>query len=100
MAYCIAMVLIFLKVFLMVTMGILKLVSSAFIDGMWAVALAPAVMTISGSIFHPLEAILAISGLYLLFFASIASGENLSLQYVNSINCMVRLGSMSLGGSF
>jgi hypothetical protein len=97
-AYCIAMVLIFLKVFLMVAIGILKLVSSAFIDGMWAVALAPAVMTISGSIFHPLEAMLAISGLYLLFFASIASGENLSLQYVNSMNCMVRLGSVSLGG--
>ena len=38
MAYCIAMVLIFFKVFLMVTMGILKLVSSTFIDGMWAVA--------------------------------------------------------------
>ena len=79
MAYCIAMVLIFLKVFLMVTMGILKLVSSAFIDGMWVVALAPTVMIISGSIFHPLEAMLAISGLYLLFLASIASGENLSL---------------------
>ena len=67
MAYCIAMVLIFLKVFLMVAIGILKLVSSAFIDGMWAVALAPVVMTMSGSIFHPLEAMLAISGLYLLF---------------------------------
>jgi hypothetical protein len=57
-------------------------------------------MTIRGSIVHPLAAILGISGLYLLFFASIASGENLSLQYVNSINCMVRLGSMSTGGSF
>ena len=57
-------------------------------------------MTISGSIFHPLAAILAISGMYLLFFASIAYGENLSLQYVNSINCMVRLGSMSTRGSF
>ena len=100
MAYCIAMVLIFLKVFLMITMGILRFSSSIFIDGMWAVARAPAVMTMSGSIFHPLEAILSINGLYLLFFASIASGENLSLQYVNSINCMVRLGSMSMGGSF
>ena len=98
MAYCIAMVLIFLNVFLMVSIGILKLVSSDFIDGMWAVALAPAVMTISGSIFHPLEAMLAISGMYLLFFASIVYGENLSLQFVNSINCMVRLGSMSVGG--
>ena len=57
-------------------------------------------MTISGSIFHPLAAILAISGLYLLFFALIAYGENLSLQYVKSINCMVRLGPISTGGSF
>jgi hypothetical protein len=94
------MVLIFLEVFLMVTMGILRFSSSIFIDGMWAVARAPAVMTISGSIFHPLEAILSIKSLYLLFFASIVYGENLSLQYVNSINCMVRSGSMSMGGSF
>ena len=84
----------------MVTMSILKLVSSTFIDGMWAVAMAPTMMTISGSIFHPLEAMLAIIGLYLLFFAWFASGKNLSLPYVNSINYMVRLGSMSVGGSF
>ena len=87
---CMAMVLIFLKVFLMVTMGSLRLVSRISIDAMWVVALAPAVMTISGSIFHPLAAILSISGLYLVVFASIAYGENLLLQYVNSINCMVR----------
>ena len=99
MAYCIAMVLIFLKVFLMVAIGILRVSSSVFIDGMWAVAQAPAVITISGSIFQPLEAMLSISGLYLLVFNSVASLENLSLQYVNSINCTVRLGSMSIGGS-
>ena len=34
MAYCIAMVLMFLNEFLMVSIGILKLVSSNFIDGM------------------------------------------------------------------
>jgi hypothetical protein len=79
-----------LKVCLMVAIGRLSLVSRISIDGVWAVALAPAVMTISGSIFHPLEAILSIRGLYLWFFASVASKENLSLQYVNSINCMVR----------
>jgi hypothetical protein len=75
MAFCIAMVLIFLKVFLMVTMGILKLVSSAFIDGMWAVAMATAVMTISGLIFHPLEAMLAISGLYCYFLLQLLLGR-------------------------
>ena len=68
MAYCIAIVLMFLKVFLMVPMGILRFSSSLFIDGMWAIARAPTVRKISGSIFHPLEAILSISGLYLLFF--------------------------------
>ena len=83
----------------MVGIGILKLFSSDFIDGMCVVALAPAVMIIRGSTFHPLATMLTINGLYLLFFASSVSGENLSLQYVNSINCMVRSGSMSMGGS-
>ena len=62
MAYCMAMVLIFLKVCLMVVIGILSVSSKIFIEGMWAVALAPAVMTIRGAIFHPLEAMLSISG--------------------------------------
>jgi hypothetical protein len=100
MAYFIAIVLMFLKVFLMVGVGILNLFSRDFMDGMCVVALAPAVIIIRGSIFHPLAAILSINGLYLLFFASSVSGENLSLQYVNSMNCMVRLGLMSMGGSF
>jgi hypothetical protein len=82
MAYFIAIVLMFLKVFLMVGIGILNLFSSAFIDGMCVVALAPAVIVIRGSTFHSLAAILSINGLYLLFFASNVSGENLSLQYV------------------
>ena len=95
MAYFIAIVLMFLKVFLMVGMGILNLSSSDFIDGMCVVALAPAVIIIRGSTLHPLAAIHSINGLYLLFFASSVSGENLSLQYVSSMNCMVRLGLMS-----
>ena len=65
MAYCLAMVLMVLKVCLMVAMGSLRLVSRISIDEVWAVALAPVVMTISGSIFHPLAAILSIRGLYL-----------------------------------
>ena len=100
MAYFIAIVLMFLKVFLMVVMGILNLFSSDFIEGICVVALAPAVIIIRGSTFHPLAAMLSIKGLYLLFFASSVYGENLSLQYVNSRNCMVRLGSRSMGGSF
>ena len=80
MAYFIAIVLMLIKVFLMVGIGILKLFSSDFIDGMCVVALAHAVIIIRGSTFHPRAAILSISGLYLLFFASSISGENLSLQ--------------------
>ena len=99
MAYSMAIVLIFLKIFLMAGMGILKLFSSIFIDRMYAVARAPAVITIKGSIFQPLAVILLISGLYLLALASRVSGENLSLQYVNSINCMVKVWSMFVGGS-
>ena len=53
MAYCITIVLMFLKVFRMDGIGILDLSSSSFIDGMYVAALAPAVMTISGSIFQP-----------------------------------------------
>jgi hypothetical protein len=100
MAYLIAIVFMFLKVFLMIGIGILNLFSSDFIEGMCVVALAPTVIIIKGSTFHPLAAILSTNGLYLLFFASSVSGENLSLQYVNSMNCMVRLGSMSVGGHF
>ena len=100
MAYCIAMVLMFLKVFLMDGIGKLNLSSSSFIDGMCVAALVPAVITISGSIFHSIEAMLSIRGLYLLTLASNVSGENMSLQYVNSMNCMVRFWSMFVGGSF
>jgi len=67
----------------------IKVVFKYFIDGMCVAARAPAVITIRGSIFQPLAAILSISGLYLLALASSVSSENLSLQYVNSINCMV-----------
>ena len=96
MAYFIAIVLMFLKVFLVVGIGILNLFSSDFIDGMCVVE----VITIRGSTFHPLAVILSINGLYLLFFASSVYGENLSLQYVNSMNCIMRSGSMSVGGHF
>ena len=54
-----------LKVCLMVAMGSLRLVSRISIDGVWAVALAPIVMTISGAMFHPRAAILSTRGLYL-----------------------------------
>ena len=96
MAYCMAILLMFLKVFLMVDIGILNLSSSTSIDGICVVA--PVVMTIRGLTFHPLATILSINCLYLLVLASSVSRRNLTLQYVNSVNCMVKLGSISVGG--
>ena len=57
-----------------------------FIEGVCVVALAPAVMMISGSTFHPLLVMLFISGWYFSVLRVMVSDENLSLQYVNSIN--------------
>jgi len=74
----------------MVGIGILNLSSSNFIDGICNVALVPAIITMRGSIFQLLVAIFSINDLHLLIFALRVSGENLSLQYVNSMNCMVR----------
>jgi hypothetical protein len=62
MAYCMAMVLMFLKVFWMDDIGSLNLSSSSFIDGMCVAALAPAVITMSGSIFQPRAIIFSING--------------------------------------
>ena len=56
-------------------------------------ALAPTVMTVSGSTFHPLLIILFIS-----IFKIIVSSGILSLQYVNSMNCIVRFSFGSIGG--
>jgi hypothetical protein len=95
-----AMVLMFLKVFRMDGIGSLNLSLSSFIDGMCVGALAPVVITMSGSIFQPRATMFSISGLYLLALASSVFGENLSLQYVNSMNCMVSVWSIFVGGSF
>ena len=65
---------------------------------MWDVALAPAVITISGSTFHPLFLMLSFSAWYFPSFKIIVSGENLSLQYVNSMNCILKLLLGFIGG--
>ena len=80
------MVLMSIKVCLIVSLGILNFSSKIFIEGVCVVALAPAMMTISGSTFHPLLVTLSISGWYFSVLRVMVSGENLSLQYVNSIN--------------
>ena len=83
MAYCMATILMFIKVFQMASIGSLNLSSSIFIDGVCVAILAPAVITMSGLIFQPLAVMLSIKGLYLLALASSVYDENLSLQYVN-----------------
>ena len=52
MAYCMAMVLMFLKVFWMDGISSSNLSPSSFIDGMCVAALAHAMITMSGSIFQ------------------------------------------------
>jgi hypothetical protein len=80
--------------------GSLNLSSSSFIDGMCVAAMAPAIITMSGSIFQPRATMFSISGLYLLALASSVADENLSLQYVNSMNCMVTVWSIFVGVYF
>ena len=96
-AYYMAMTLIASNVFLILCLGILNVVSIFSIEGLCVATLAPAVMTISGSTFQPLLTILSISGLYFSILRVIVSSGNLSLQYVNSMNCIVKLSLGSIG---
>ena len=66
MEYCMAMILMFLKVFQMDGIGSLNLPSSSFIDEMCVAALVPTVITMSISTFQPRAVMYSISGLYLL----------------------------------
>ena len=50
--YCMAMTLISSSVYLMISLGILSVISILSIEGVCVVALAPTVMTISGFTFH------------------------------------------------
>ena len=98
MACCIVIMFISLKVFLIACFGILNFVSRIFIDGMCDVALAPTLIIISGSIFQHSFVIFSINGWYFFIFVVIVSRKNLSLQYINSMNCIVRLLSGPIGG--
>ena len=97
-AYCMAITLISSNVCLMFTLGILNIPSIFFIEGMCVATLAPSVMTNSGSIFQPLLSMLFINGLYFYVFLILVSSGILSLQYVNSMNCIVRFTFGSAGG--
>ena len=52
-----------------------------------------AVMTIMGETFHPLLLISSRKGMYLLVFCCMCIIGNLSFVYVNSMNCIMYLGS-------
>ena len=75
--------------FFILLRGSLSVVSKFTMDGMCVVALAPATSTMSGATFHPLEIMLLMSGWYFVIFLSRVFVVNMSLQYVNSMNCMV-----------
>ena len=69
-AYCVAIMLISLKVLLIFMTESLCMASSLFIDGMYVVALALATNTMSGATFHSLAMMLLMSGWYFVDFAT------------------------------
>ena len=98
MAYWMAIVLIAVNVFLIFSMEILRLSSRLVIEGIKVVALAPATITMRSSTFQPSALMSSISDCYFSILILMASCENLPLSYLNSINWIVRLGSMWFGG--
>ena len=66
-AYFMGMALISSSVYLMLSLGILNVVSILFIEGVCMAALAPVMMTVSESTFHSLLIILFISGVLIYY---------------------------------
>ena len=88
------------NVFLIFIKGSLSVVSKFFIDGMCVVVLAPATSTMTGATFHPIVRMLLMSGWYFVVFLSRVYAANMSLQYANSMNCMVILVEGASGGGW
>ena len=63
------------------------------------VLLAPAVISIRSRVFQPLFRTSSSNGAYFSVFSSIFSCENLSLVYVNSMNCIMMCSARCVGGS-
>ena len=78
-AYCVAIMLICLNVFLIFVIGSVSVVSSFFIDGICVVPLASATSTMSGATFQPFVMMLFMSGWYFMIFLLRVSAANLSL---------------------
>ena len=83
---------------MMVFWGIFLKNTMIFIARMYLDGVGLAIITISSSTFHPLLLMVFINGWYFLVFVVIVSKENLSLQFVNSMNCILRLFSRAIGG--
>ena len=81
---------------LMLVFGILRLDSLSMVCS-WIAPLTPTVIVISGIVFHHLSCMLLISGSYLACFCVMACSGNLSWQYVNSMSCIVCVGTGSIG---
>ena len=75
----------------MACLGVLNFSSIIFIEEMYIVALASKVIIISSSRFNHLFIIFSISISYFSNFVVIANGEDLLLQYVNLMNCILEL---------
>ena len=72
----------------MLIFGMLRSVN-LLMDCLYMTPLTPAVIVMGGFVFQPLLRIALISGSYLVCFCVMACLGNLSLQYVNSTNCIV-----------
>lgn len=79
-AYCMAIILTCLNVFLIFITRSLSFVSKFFIDRMCVVALAPETKTMSEATFHPFVMNLLPSGWYFVVFLPRVCATNLSIQ--------------------
>ena len=67
-------------------------------DCSWIAPCTPAIMVMTGWVFHPVCRMARFNGSYLACFCVVACSGNLSWQYVNSMNCTVWLGDGAIGG--
>jgi hypothetical protein len=100
-AYCVAIMLICLELCILYLCNReFFLISRLFIDAMCMVALPSDVKIMSGATFHPLVLMLVMSNQLLCVFLVRAFATNLSLQYVNYVNCIVSHSIGALGGGW
>ena len=78
-AYCVAIMLICLNMFLIFVIEIVNVVSKFFIDGICVVPLAHATSTMSGATFQPFAMMLFMSGWYFMIFCLGFSGKSIMI---------------------